>query len=413
MSINSLIQTIPSINDENKLVSIILQISKMNCNIKDKKYAIESITNKWYYMKNKTARQLATIIYNYSKLKLTSNLLYQLLDDIQCCYKEFNPQGIANIMYAFGKLNIKPTGDVYDCLMKAIRNNHEKFNPQGIANIMYAFGLLDVKPTGNVYDCLMIAICNKHKELNSQEIANIMYAFGLLDAKPTGDVYGCLMTAICNNHEEFNSQDIANIMYAFGLLDIKPTGNVYDCLMTAIRNNHEKFNPQNIANIMYAFGLLDVKPTGDVYDCLMIAICNNHEKFDTIGKQQILQCKYLFDLDIDDLKINQIIKPTESNLQIEIFNRIQQLYPEYVVEKEYLLLNKLHSCDIYIHNINLVIEIDGPTHYDENNIKNVRTRLRDNIYTRNSIKFVSIPYYEWNKLSSLEEQENYLKKKVA
>ena len=374
MSINSLIQTIPSIDDENKLVSIILQISKMNCNIKDKKYAIESITNKWYYMKNKTARQLATIIYNYSKLKLTSDLLYQLLDDIQCCYKEFNPQGIANIMYAFGKLNRKPTGDVYDCLMTAICINHEKFNPQGIANIMYAFGLLDIKPNGDVYDCLM--------------------------------------KAIRINHEKFNPQEIANIMYAFGKLNIKPTGDVYGCLMIAIRINHKEFNPQDIANIMYAFGLLDIKPTGDVYDCLMKAIRNNHEEFNTIEKQQILQCKYLFDLDIDDLKINQIIKPTESNLQIEIFNRIQQLYPEYVVEKEYLLLNKLHSCDIYIHGINLVIEIDGPTHYDENNIKNVRTRLRDNIYTRNSIKFVSIPYYEWNNLSSVE-QEIYLKSKVA
>ena len=108
----------------------------------------------------------------------------------------------------------------------------------------------------------------------------------------------------------------------------------------------------------------------------------------------------------------QTIQPTESNLQINIFNRIKQLYPEYIIEKEYFILNKLCSCDIYIHDINLVIEIDGPTHYDENNVKNVRTRLRDNIYTRNSIKYVSIPYYEWNNLSSVEEQEIYLKSKI-
>ena len=107
------------------------------------------------------------------------------------------------------------------------------------------------------------------------------------------------------------------------------------------------------------------------------------------------------------IKLDTLV--TISYLQNDVFEIVKMSYKDSSVE--YKLLDGLYSGDIYIPDLDLIIEVDGPYHYKDME-ETLASKLRNRIYEKEKIKFISIPYYEWDKLSGVEKKKEYLSKKL-
>ena len=64
--------------------------------------------------------------------------------------------------------------------------------------------------------------------------------------------------------------------------------------------------------------------------------------------------------------------------------------------------------DCYIKSLNLVVEIDGPTHYDSDGRLNYASRQRQTLLEKLGLKIERIKYDDWYNASEIE-QRNLLK----
>ncbi len=61
----------------------------------------------------------------------------------------------------------------------------------------------------------------------------------------------------------------------------------------------------------------------------------------------------------------------------------------------------------------VAIEVDGPSHfYVNSNEYTAYSKLKRRILTRMGFRVVNVPYFEWNKMKSTKEKENYILRKV-
>ena len=143
------------------------------------------------------------------------------------------------------------------------------------------------------------------------------------------------------------------------------------------------------------------------------SIDKNYEVLNLLDIYQILQASYIYDLDMSELKSSKRIKfdtlVTISDLQNDVFEIVKMSYKDSSLEHK--LLDGLYSGDIYIPDLDLIIEVDGPSHYKDME-ETLETKLRNRIYEKEKIKFISIPYYEWDNLSGVEKKKEYLSKKL-
>ena len=182
--------------------------------------------------------------------------------EIQRHISKFTPQHIANIAWAFGKLEIKNEG-LFALFTRELKSRGLRdFNSQGISNIAWAFGKLEIKDEGLF---TLFAAEVKRRGLRGfqpQHIANTLCAFGKLGIKDVG--LFTLFAAEVKNRGlgGFIPQDISNIAWAFGKLEIKDEG-LFTLFAAEVKSRGLRgFQPQHIANTLCAFGKLGIKDVG-------------------------------------------------------------------------------------------------------------------------------------------------------
>ena len=61
----------------------------------------------------------------------------------------------------------------------------------------------------------------------------------------------------------------------------------------------------------------------------------------------------------------------------------------------------------------LAIEVDGPSHFYVNSTKyTAYTKLKHRILTKMGYQVLHIPYFEWNKLTTSQDKEQYVMEKL-
>ena len=62
----------------------------------------------------------------------------------------------------------------------------------------------------------------------------------------------------------------------------------------------------------------------------------------------------------------------------------------------------------------VAIEVDGPSHFYINSTKyTAYSKLKHRILSRMGYRVIHIPFFEWNKLSSVQDKENFVLKKLV
>ncbi len=134
------------------------------------------------------------------------------------------------------------------------------------------------------------------------------------------------------------------------------------------------------------------------------------------------------------MKANRFKEKKRSNVEEEIFNILKRLLPTAVIYTNYPLHrivkcnNKKLSIDFYISTFDVLLEYHGEHHYkvvDYGNTEKsafiaqraLKERIaldkeKEDTINKNNKNMNVIPYFEWKKLKTENEKEEYLWKKL-
>ncbi|BAG40345.1 repeat-containing protein A_04 [Orientia tsutsugamushi str. Ikeda] len=410
------------------------------------------------------ARGLATILYQFAKLNyvIGSEFIEAWTNKAINLMDEFNPQELANSIWAFGRLEIHPSDQFIQAWIHHATKTIDNFNTQGLANSIWAFGRLEIHPSDQFIQAWIHHATKTIDNFNTQGLANSILALGQLEIHPSDQFIQAWIHHATKTIDNFNTQNLANSIWAFGQLEIHPSDQFIQAWIHHATKTIDNFNTQNLANSIWAFGQLEIHPSdqfiqawihhatktidnfslqelaNSIYGIFTLnVLCNSKIKVPQQFISAVNQNIELFDENIED--IGQILKAHyyfgkqgvgiltsqnrqllekkfktkltpchTSNLQLNVLKVVKKVLAQHTVKSEYHIKQITSSVDIFIKEKNTVIQVDGPSHFDDNNAPNFSTRLNTELLKSYGYIVHRIPYWVWNKLKTNIAKEEYI-----
>ncbi|WP_342637988.1 RAP domain-containing protein [Orientia tsutsugamushi] len=372
------------------------------------------------------ARGLATILYRFAKLKYVigsefidawTNKAINLMD-------EFNAQDLANSIYALGRLEIHPQDEFINAWIHYATKTIKNFNPQGVANSIYALGQLEIHPQDEFINAWIHHATKTIKNFNPQDLANSIYALGQLEIHPQDEFINAWIHHATKTIKNFNPQGLANSIYALGRLEIHPQDEFINAWTNKAINLIDEFNTQDLANSIYGILILNVLCDSKIKvpQLFIDAVNKNIELLDENNENisQILKAHYYFSKQGVGILTSQnrqllekkfktkLIPYHTSNLQLNVLKVVKKVLAAHTVKSEHYIKQITSSVDIFIKDQNTVIQVDGPCHFDNNNVPNILTRLNTQLLKSYGYIVHRIPYWIWDKLRINTDKEKYI-----
>lgn len=291
------------------------------------------------------------------------------------------------------------------------------FNSQDLSNILWSFAAAIEKGiSATKYDDLFKVFANeiihKIKYLNCQSISSIIWSFAVLNMR-NEKMFDALTKEIMVKIKDFDPQGLSNIIWGFATLNIKYS-NLINSLISEInnkiKNNKIKnFNTQDIINTIWSFAVLDIKNVEILTKLInQIDITSEFEttairqlKYVDLYFKHVLKCKIIWPTKILKLINNLKCEPSKSsNIHLEFAKTLKSLGIKF--NNEYIINDLV--VDIFIPKNNVVVEINGPTHYIYNTKKfNGNTVFKENLLKCMGYKVITVPYWELNKTDEIDK----------
>lgn len=96
----------------------------------------------------------------------------------------FQPQQLANILWAFGTLEFRPGADLLERMASAAQTRSGGFNPQNLSNTLWAFAKLEHNPGKALLDEFARRIQGALTQFTPQNVSNMLWAFARLGHFP-------------------------------------------------------------------------------------------------------------------------------------------------------------------------------------------------------------------------------------
>lgn len=224
--------------------------------------------------------------------------------------------------------------------------------------------------------------------------------------------------------DEFNPQELANSIWALGRLEIQPQDTFIKAWINHATKTIDQFNSQDLANSIYGIFILNVLCDSKIKvpQQFISAVNKNIELFDENIESisQILKAHYFFgkqgvgiltsqNRQLLEKKFKTKLTPCHtSNLQLNVLKVVKKVLAQHTVKSEYHIKQITSSVDIFIKEKNTVIQVDGPSHFDDNNAPNFSTRLNTELLKSYGYIVHRIPYWVWNKLKTNIAKEEYI-----
>eukprot|EP00956_Cyclotella_meneghiniana_P027156 scaffold60399_cov70-Cyclotella_meneghiniana.AAC.2 len=217
-------------------------------------------------------RYLSNLAYAYSLLGYDpridddATLLENIADASLDCIQQFNAYDIANMMWAYTKLNVsheplfQAVGDAI-----AMKDDLKTFKPQDLSNTVWAYATANNQHHGlfkKVGD--EIVAMDNLKSFDPQALANTMWAYATANIhhpdlfKKVGDEVVAM-----DDLASFDAQNLSNIAWAYATANVK-----HPALFKKVGDEIAKiddlksFNPQALANIVWAYATSNLQHPG-------------------------------------------------------------------------------------------------------------------------------------------------------
>jgi very-short-patch-repair endonuclease len=222
---------------------------------------------------------------------------------------------------------------------------------------------------------------------------------------PGDSTWVALETAAGRVARDLNSQAMANILFGYTTLSIL----------------QDVDQPPIYAVVWNLVCGLTVRDFNREQLCMLFHVHLMHQFFGSLRSVTVTYPVWLMtearDAWTHDVEKNTTVSRSHQQLASVFENLGVQQKVECVTPDGYF------SMDIYLPEHDVAVEFDGPSHYHHNSdssssrdalmTRTAKTELRDLFLAKQCAKVVTVPWFEWRALNSLEARSAYVKKKLA
>ncbi|WP_163372711.1 RAP domain-containing protein, partial [Endozoicomonas acroporae] len=333
---------------------------------------------------------------------------------------QFNAQGVTNLLWAVAKLvdngqeQTPVLKEAVVALLPQVNAQKDQFNAQGIANLLWAMVKLvdDVQePTPELKKAVttLLPQVNEQKaNFKPQEIANLLWA----TAKLVDDVQEqtlefkeavtALLPHVNAQKANFKPQEIAVLLWAMAkpgeLVELNLVTSIFKSLVHKISENPQLSQK---AILMSLWGVMVC--------CARLSLVSTANKYNVLEKHMDDLFTRLENTSPDNEEDQTIIAMAASWLgrvcpldphyptmtskpQTVVRNQLQSCMPSLKIEEE-KSLNSLPPVDLLLPDHNIVIEVQGPSHYVSGDFKTRKgsTLLKIALLQKAGFEVIEIP----------------------
>jgi very-short-patch-repair endonuclease len=265
--------------------------------------------------------------------------------------------------------------------------------------------------------------CGCIGQAKSQDLANTAYAVGILKALVNVNFWRVLTGEAKRKISSFNAQDLSNTAYAIGILGLK-SSDLADRFWKSVSSRLEHLStssltmdPQDISNFLYGAALSSFAASAPVIDSETVLrlgkiVIGSNSKMQVTDAQQLIQSFVWFNLEVPDavrkaLRTNDSSSTTTSRLQQRVSSCLEKPHQD-----EYWIDELAVPVDICIPDERHVIQVDGPSHFDQYGELKLRDKFATALLEKSGWKVTRIRYDEVDKVERDPELEEWLEEKL-
>ncbi|MBO9496965.1 DUF1601 domain-containing protein [Thalassotalea sp. G20_0] len=333
---------------------------------------------------------------------------------------QFNAQGIANLLWALAKLvdngqdRTPDLNEAVAALLPLLKAQKVQFNVQDIANLLWALAKLVDKrlertPGLNEAVAVLLPQVNAQKaNYKPQAITNLLWAMaklvdnGLEQTPELKEAVAALLPHANAQKDQFNAQGIANLLWATAklgeLVELNVAISTFESLVYRISENLQ-FSQEGISMSLW----------GVMVCCARLALYSNTYKNNLLEKHMGDLLTRLENTSPDNeedqsimiMAANWLGRPCPmvchyqtniSKTQADFRDQLKSSIPSLQIEEE-KSLNSLPPVDLLLPDHNMVIEVQGPSHYVSGDFKtrNGSTLLKIALLQKAGFEVIEIP----------------------
>ncbi|WP_422459250.1 MULTISPECIES: DUF1601 domain-containing protein [unclassified Endozoicomonas] len=349
-----------------------------------------------------------------------------LLHHLNAQKDQFNARDIANLLWAIAKLvdnGLESTPELNEAvaaLLPHVNAQRATFKPQGIANLLWAMAKLvnngqESTPELNQAVAALLPLVNVQKyQLNAHGIANLLWAMAkLVDngqewTPEFKAAVAALLTHVSARKANFTPQGIASLLWAIAklgeLVELNVVTSTFESLVYRISENPQ-LSRQDISMSLW----------GVLVCCARLSLDSNANKNNVLEKHMDDLLTRLENTSPDNEEdqttiamaaswlgracpFNPHYQTTISKHQADFRNQLQSCMPSLKIEEE-KSLNSLPPVDLLLPDHNMVIEVQGSSHYVNGDFKTRKgsTLLKIALLQKSGFEVIEIPVNRlWN-----------------
>jgi hypothetical protein len=387
------------------------------------------------------ARELANIIWACGRLPDIQT--YELLLPVFLQpgnLQQADPQAVSNVLLAAEALQLQPTDQQLQLLLRRFLRVLPQAKPQEVSNTLWAVASLQLRVPPQQLQQMQQHFVKVLPRAKPQEVSNTLLACGKLRYSPQQ-----LLSALDQDPEQLHTlvaasteQGLANMAWACGQLGHKGRLLPGVLLQQAVKlqagtpgslTSQGRINPcwaaavldlqQCVPQVLQLVGVTgrswgnmaaeDLRQLYQVHLWLMDSQlpAPNQGLSDVLSQQQLQLCKEEWEQPLVATTSQQQV----SDLQRSVFAVVQQLPVgtwQQQPQLEQRSNDEAFSIDITAKTaagVELAIEVDGPSHFIQpGNTPGGPTQFRNRALAARGYVVVSIPHWEWQALQDAEQQ---------
>ena len=195
---------------------------------------------------------------------------------------KMNAQGLANVAWAFAKMERDPGADALAAIAAGLaaelgknakprandggrrssREHHGGVRPQAVSNTLWAFGQLDYSPAPETLHALCEGATPLLRAFRAQELSNTFLGLARIEHDPGNAFCGAAFASASANLRSFEEQETSNLLWACARLQRAPPRDLFDALLeqSAAQNLGGMASGANLSQCLWACAKLDMRP---------------------------------------------------------------------------------------------------------------------------------------------------------
>ena len=319
---------------------------------------------------------------------------------------------------------------MYRAVWRRLYTNPTDFEPIGISTILSCLARVDHYPEPEEINALVRHVDSVLPTFSPRELGTVMHALACWRHRPPRHFLRRCEEQFAENLQHLSGK--THFIWALVQLNYKPSSGFVRMIARMAQDNAANLIDRSFATVLWCLAFFDPNRQEVCIHNADALAERTHEVTNEASRSQIFHASLLAPWVADvigpahkqcQLSWENTPSPKSvSRMQRRVASAIQRLGLSTKTEPS--VLSGFMSVDIAAkqlgrgtedHPEKVAVEVDGPLHSHRNpvGLPMGSTDMRDQILRRHGFKVVSIPHYEWQKLGSKTDEEEYVARRLG